>query len=201
MNHNFISNGKSDHVIKNGMCLFFRSWLSNWTTSPMLIDDVNYSCVEQYMMSMKARRFGDFEALHGIMNTSNPKEQKAIGRLVKNFNSELWDDISFEIVTRGTIEKYRQNPKLLIKLQQIGNVEFAEASPYDTIWGIGLSSDNPDAFDKSKWIGKNLLGLAINKAKELIEKLEEHGISVGGGIHLIWRSDTSVKFIIDMNRI
>lgn len=33
-----------------------------------------------------------------------------------------------------------------------------EASPYDRIWGIGLSEDDPKAWNKLTWRGKNLLG-------------------------------------------
>lgn len=198
---NELTRGKSDHVIKNGLCLFCRSWLSNWESSPMIIDSVRYTCVEQYMMSMKARRFGDRVTLAKIMGTSIPKEQLEYGRLVQNFNDPLWYDVALEIVTRGHVEKYRQNPKLLIKLQQLGDVEFVEANPIDKRWGIGLGTDNPDAADKNKWLGQNLLGQAITKAKMLIEDLEIAGVSTGGGVDRIWRLDTASKFIIGLDQV
>jgi len=201
MNNEFINSGKSDHVIVNGLCLFWKSWLSNWTTSPMLIDSVRYTCVEQYMMSMKARRFGDYITLKNIMGTSSPKEQKDYGRMVQNFNEPLWYDVALEVVTRATVEKYRQNPQLLIKLQCLGDVEFVEASPIDKVWGIGLGTDNPDAADKNKWLGQNLLGQAITKAKMLIEELEIAGVSVGGGMDKIWRPDTADKFMIGLDQV
>jgi len=186
----------SDIVTGNGLCLFWTAWPSNWQSSPMLIDSVRYSCVEQYMMAMKARLFGDSEALNKIMSTQIPKLHMQYGREVKGFNPDKWSDVSWEVVLRGTIEKYRQNPKLLILLQKAGDLEFVEASPMDTIWGIGLGTDNPDALDKSKWRGQNLLGKAITHAKTLIDELERDGVSVGGGINRIWRPDTAGKFLI-----
>ncbi len=44
-----------------------------------------------------------------------------------------------------------------------------EASPQDTIWGIGLGEANPDCQDESKWKGQNLLGKCIDQAYEFIE--------------------------------
>lgn len=39
-----------------------------------------------------------------------------------------------------------------------GDKILAEASPYDTIWGIGLEASHPDVTCPEKWKGKNLLG-------------------------------------------
>ena len=191
----------SDIVTGNGLCLFWTAWPSNWQSSPMLIDSVRYSCVEQYMMAMKARLFGDRATLKKIMATQIPKVQKQLGREVKGFNPEVWSEVAYEVVLRATVEKYRQNPKLLILLQASGDLEFVEASPLDTIWGIGLSADNPDALDKSKWKGQNLLGKAITQAKQLIEDLERDGVSVGGGVNKIWRPEVSGKFLIGLEDI
>ncbi len=191
----------SDIVTGNGLCLFWTAWPSNWQSSPMLIDSVRYSCVEQYMMSMKARLFGDRDELNKIMSTQIPKLHKDYGRAVKGFNPEVWSSVAYEVVLRATVEKYRQNPKLLILLQKIGDLEFVEASPVDVIWGIGLGTDNPDALDKSKWKGQNLLGKAITHAKKLIEELERDGVSVGGGVNKIWSPDTAGKFLIGLEDV
>lgn len=191
----------SNIVTGNSLYLFWTTWPSNWQFSPMLIDSVRYSCVEQYMMAMKARLFGDRVTLKKIMATQIPKVQKQLGREVKGFDPEKWYEVAYEVVLRATVEKYRQNPKLLILLQSAGDLEFVEASPMDTIWGIGLGPDNPDALDKSKWKGQNLLGKAITQAKQLIEELERDGVSVGGGVNKIWSSGTADKFLIGLEEV
>ena len=44
-----------------------------------------------------------------------------------------------------------------------------EASPYDNIWGIGISVK--DAFEGKEWQGNNLLGKLLTKLRD--EKLKE----------------------------
>jgi predicted NAD-dependent protein-ADP-ribosyltransferase YbiA (DUF1768 family) len=47
-----------------------------------------------------------------------------------------------------------------------------EASPYDTIWGIGLTEDSPEAWDDSTWRGSNYLGYVITEVRDdiLVER-------------------------------
>ena len=77
--------------------LFYGGYFSQWyRSSPdqFVIDGVTYNCAEQFMMAEKARLFGDKESLERIMRENHPKDQKAIGRQVKDFNVEKWDAIS-----------------------------------------------------------------------------------------------------------
>ena len=92
---------------------------------------------------------------------------------MSNFNPTLWDDVAYDIVLTGNIAKFSQNPHLLKHLMDTEGTELVEASPYDTIWGIGLDENNPDAWDKTKWKGRNLLGKVLDETrKHLIEKLK-----------------------------
>jgi len=62
----------------------------------------------------------------------------------------------------------------LDKLLETKGTTIVEASPYDTIWGIGMAEDHPDVMDEAKWKGENLLGKALTELRdELIEETNE----------------------------
>jgi ribA/ribD-fused uncharacterized protein len=144
---------------------FWKGPLSQWHRQTFKVDGVEYNTAEQYMMAEKARHFGDTETLRKIMATTSPKEQKALGREVKGFDSGKWDQISRDVVYKGNLAKFSQNKDLLEKLLATSGTTLAEASPYDTKWGIGLSEDDPKALDRKTWQGKNWLGETLTKVR------------------------------------
>lgn len=151
----------------NGMVLFWSGIFSQWHLHNMIIDGVTYNCCEQYMMAEKARLFNDEETLALIMEANNPKDQKRLGRLIKNFDATKWNKVCKDVVYRGNLAKF-DDPKLEAYIMSFGDDEFVEASPVDTIWGIGLHEDDPYALDKSKWKGTNWLGEAITRARDTL---------------------------------
>jgi ribA/ribD-fused uncharacterized protein len=46
-----------------------------------------------------------------------------------------------------------------------------EASPYDKIWGIGLSIADAIKTPKSQWPGQNLLGKALVEVRKKLDKI------------------------------
>lgn len=152
---------------------FWRDPIAQWNISPMTdpTDGVIYNCAEQYMMSQKARLFGDDEAWHKVMNAAHPREQQAIGKTVKNFNQKLWDEHKYRIVCNGNMLKFTQHPKLLCQLLDSGDRLFVEASPKDLVWGIGMAEDEPGVEDVKNWRGENLLGNALTETRGFIRNL------------------------------
>lgn len=47
-----------------------------------------------------------------------------------------------------------------------------EASPIDTIWGIGLSEKDRRAWDRETWRGQNLLGEILTKVRDKLLELK-----------------------------
>lgn len=146
------------------------SCFSQWWMCRFAVDGVTYSCAEQYMMAEKARMFHDEEMLQSILEAKHPKEMKAYGRAVKNFDKTLWGNRCSEIVLRGNLAKFGQNPELWAVLNATGGRILVEASPRDCIWGIGMGKQNPDAHNPMKWRGSNLLGFALTETRELLRK-------------------------------
>ena len=64
---------------------------------------------EQYMMAEKARIFGDEETRQRIMKEEEPSIIKDLGREVKNFNPEIWDQHKFDVVVKGNLAKFGQD--------------------------------------------------------------------------------------------
>jgi ribA/ribD-fused uncharacterized protein len=100
------------------------------------------------------------------MKSKNPKNMKAFGRLVKNFDENLWNSVAQDIVYAGNYAKFSQNPKLLKALLDTGDRLLVEASPYDKIWGIGLSELDARKTSPENWKGLNLLGKILTKVRD-----------------------------------
>lgn len=159
-------------LVKNGFALFWGSPFSNWYKAKFEVDNVIYSTSEQYMMHQKALLFNDPETAKQIMKTSDPKKQKQLGREVKNYRDDLWNQIRYDVVLEGCFEKFYQNEEFADILLMTEDLEIVEASPYDKIWGIGLDASHPDAIDKTKWKGENLLGKVLMEVRTQLKDVK-----------------------------
>ena len=143
---------------------------SQWYDCLFEVDGVQYHTTEQYMMSQKALLFGDQETCKKIMASDNPKDYKALGRLVQNFDGSVWDQHKFEIVLRGNLAKFGQNPELWAFLNGTGDSVLVEGSPYDGIWGVNLAIEDPRIQDPNAWQGENLLGFALMETRDILRE-------------------------------
>lgn len=92
---------------------FWGGHYSQWYKSEFKLDGIKFVTAEQCMMYKKAMLFNDEDIANAIMNTRNPKEQKALGRKVRNFDTKVWNDNCRTFVKDAQIAKYTQNPELL----------------------------------------------------------------------------------------
>ncbi len=137
------------------------SCLSQWHPSSFEVDGKRYATAEHYMMAGKARLFGDREIEAKILASDDPREAKGLGRKVRGFEAARWQQACVGIVVDGNVAKFTQHRKLRAFLLGTGETILVEASPLDTIWGIGLGKENPKALDPRSWRGTNLLGFAL----------------------------------------
>lgn len=141
-------------------------YLSNWFKSEFVIDDFCYQHVEQYIMAQKAKIFHDSKCYTAILKTDSPDECKRIGRKVANFNEEIWEQNRYRVLKEGVYAKFSQNEGLRNALLGTGNSIIAEASPYDSIFGIKLSEEEAKKVKPEQWPGANLLGIALMEVRE-----------------------------------
>ncbi|WP_329104933.1 NADAR family protein [Micromonospora sp. NBC_01699] len=139
--------------------------LSQWWPSPFEVDGIRYATAEHYMMTAKARLFGDESVAERVLAAGSPGAAKALGRRVRGFDQAVWAAHRFDLVVAGSVAKFGQHPDLRDYLVGTGGRVLVEASPVDPIWGIGLAGTDPLAADPDRWPGLNLLGFALMSAR------------------------------------
>ncbi|TXT15774.1 hypothetical protein VHUM_00277 [Vanrija humicola] len=140
--------------------------LSQWYAAAPFADPSypgkTFATAEHYMMYRKALLF-DPGAADGVLAARGPKEAKALGRALRNFDQGAWDGVADAVVERGNYFKFSQNAAAReVLCGTRGTV--VEAAPRDRVWGIGFGADNALA-NKRRW-GANRLGLALTRVRE-----------------------------------
>ena len=147
-----------------------KSCLSQWWLADFVVAGAIYRSTEHWMMAEKARLFNNEQPLARILAAKSPAEAKKLGREIDRFVPEVWEAHKVEIVTTGNRHKFSQHPELLEFLLATSDRVLVEASPVDTIWGIGLAADAADAESPARWLGPNLLGFALMEVRDQLRK-------------------------------
>ena len=93
--------------------------LSQWYPAPFSADGNTYQTAEHWMMAQKALLFADAASAREIIAANSPGAAKALGRGVKDFDEETWEQARYAIVVTGNVLKFRQNPLLAKWLERI----------------------------------------------------------------------------------
>lgn len=144
---------------------FWHGPFSQWYMSDFVVRGVKYNCAEQFMMCGKARLFEDWNSFGQILQLTDPKQMKILGRGIKGFEKSYWEIHARGIVYEGNKAKFEQN-KSLYDLLMATEGCLVEASPYDKIWGIGLAANDPRALNRAEWLGTNWLGEELTLLRE-----------------------------------
>lgn len=166
---------------ENNILLFQKGPLSLWhgafegqsggfraliDTAPEDGEYFQFNCGEQFVMASKAALFKDWNAVGAILMTSSPREQQSLGRQVKNFDQQVWDREKLGIYFTACTGKFHQNPELRRYLTQIPRHCLIAEGTTDKVWGIGMTLDDPSAFDVRNWPGQNLLGRVLMEERD-----------------------------------
>ncbi|KAF4493713.1 hypothetical protein FAGAP_10166 [Fusarium agapanthi] len=148
-----------------------------------------------YMMHQKAILFNDEATALEVLKTGHPRKVKSLGRRVKNFDEAVWLKHRRSIVRKGNILKFtraiseegfkRGTPgatqsgsshspidgSLAGMLVNTGDRELVEASPFDSVWGIGFRAADADAA-RDSW-GQNLLGKELMEVRRILKERQD----------------------------
>ncbi len=151
---------------KDGRIL--KSCLSQWWMSRFIENNTIYKSAEHYMMEGKARVFNDPEIAKKIISADSPKKVKSLGREIKGFSDKVWDEHKYEIVKQANYLKFTQNEGLQNFLLNTEDLILVEASPVDSVWGVGMAEDDPNITNPYEWKGLNLLGCILMEIRDEI---------------------------------
>ncbi len=104
-----------------------------------------------------------------ILQSSDPKRHRYLGKQVKDFDKTAWQKHCMQFSFEANFAKFSQNGELKHLLLDTNESVLAEASPYDRVWGIGLSKDNPKIYDRKKWRGKNFAGESLLQVRAVLK--------------------------------
>lgn len=144
---------------------FWGSEFSNWYQCSFELWGRKFTSSEQALMYKKAVLFNDYESAEKIIELNDPASQKQTGRKVKNYDDKIWSANRYNIMVEILCQKF-EDPILRKKLLSTGNRLMVEASPHDTIWGVGLHENDSSILEDKNWKGMNLLGKALMEVRK-----------------------------------
>ena len=103
------------------------------------------------------------------------RECKAIGRSVVGFTAVGWDAVKQRVMFEVVLAKFEQNEELADLLIGTGEKILVEASPYDDVWGAGMSA--LEILSGKEWDGENLLGVVLEKVRVVIGPTDDGGVA------------------------
>lgn len=145
---------------------FYHGIFSNWFPLPADYNEIRFSSSEHLFMYLKAMFFNDDVKAKEIIQAPDYRTAKKLGRKVSGFNQESWEQVREDMMYEALKAKFDSNEdfrQALLSKDFMGKT-FVEASPYDNIWGIGISVK--DAFEGKEWKGNNLLGKLLTKLRD-----------------------------------
>ena len=149
---------------------FYKDWLSNYQRTRFEYHDHEFTSTEQAFMYTKAMFFQDYETAVEILDAKTPNEARLLGRKVKNYDDKKWSEVRYKIFYELNLIKYTKDKQLQERLlnPQFDNKVFVEASPIDSIWGVGYD-ENRAEYNEHNW-GRNYLGKIITNIRNRIKQ-------------------------------
>lgn len=149
--------------------------LSNHHPSPFMLDDIRFSCMEQYIAWSRASHAGNDKLTAKALKQADPVFYKGILNELKLNNTndanktkiaDQWYDQLDDTVGRGLRAKFQQNPALARFLCETHPRALGEACP-DTRWGVGFILTHPEALNVEQWPAEgNVMGRQLSTIRD-----------------------------------
>ena len=136
---------------------------SNFYHKPFLYKGHKLLFSEQAFMIEKALQFDPSK----VDLIASVKHAKSIGREIRNYNDRIWSAKRYHAMVQALEAKFADQ-ELREILLATGDRIIVEASPYDKIWGVGLSENDDDLY-AGNWKGQNLLGKALMEVRDKLK--------------------------------
>ena len=150
-----------------------KSAFSNWNVDyPFVVDDIKYSCVEQYCMKKKCELFGDKVAENKVMKETVPRDMKSVGDRIKDYDHRVWVDVQQEVVSEGVKAKFIQNLDAREELLNTGNKLIGEATT-NKMWGIGVHISDSRCLHSANWVGENVMGKVLMGVRDELKQCDD----------------------------
>ena len=115
--------------------------------------------VEGEFQMAKATNDEDRSLFKGL----GPNQAKRLGRSIELRHD--WEEVKYYIMQELVDKKFRDHPSLRCKLIATGELKLVEYNTWhDSVWGVA------DGHGKN-WLGKILMGVRANTAKELSRRV------------------------------
>eukprot|EP00756_Hemistasia_phaeocysticola_P010766 Hpha_TRINITY_DN15042_c3_g4::TRINITY_DN15042_c3_g4_i1::g.125744::m.125744/K09935/K09935; uncharacterized protein len=128
--------------------------------------DVKWS--EQAIMLCKALLMGDTAAATEVLKAKTPAKVKALGRTVTGWDEGKWHANVLTIGREAVVQKFVARKDIQGLLLDTGDAIICESTINDTVWGIGINTDDPAHQDIAQWKGTNILGWALMEARAVL---------------------------------
>lgn len=140
---------------------------SNHHPSFFTIGDHQFQSMEQFLALRRAQLSGNASLIQRASEATDPVQAKYILSALRQDNTQLWDEQVEATVMEGLEAKFRQNPAMKSYLCHTGDLSIGEASTSPR-WGVGMSLEDKDILDVSKWNKSgNLLGRSLMKLRTI----------------------------------
>lgn len=141
------------------------SFLSNHFRSTFVVEDMEFHSVEQYLAYRRATLSKKKQFIKRASKATNPAEAKYILNCLSNNNSKKWNNMRGDVLLTALRAKFGQHAPLATYLKDTKDLQLGEAST-NPVWGIGMTLDNKDILNTSKWNQNgNLLGRSLMKVR------------------------------------